>query len=87
VQTGFTNMDTTVAPIAIQGSIVVWSCNPVDGPAMMAKYSNVGHNCDRSVEHQATGYCYKLRSGEWSCAMNDTAHPNADVQRSLPPPR
>jgi hypothetical protein len=87
VQTGYVNMDTTVAPIAIKGSLVTWDCRQVDGPGVMAKYSNAGQNCGRQTERNATGYCYRLRTGQWSCSMTDIAVAQADKQYDLPPPR
>lgn len=85
-QTGFTNMDTGVAPIAIRGTVDSWACRPQDGPAVMAQYSNVGHNCTKSSEPNATGYCYKLRTGAWSCAMNDTTG-SMQSQYNVAPPK
>ncbi len=86
-QTGFVNMDTTTAPIAIRGSLVAWACRPIDGSAVAAKYSNVGQNCDRQIERNAIGYCYRMRTGAWTCAMNGVSIADADREYRLAPPR
>jgi hypothetical protein len=86
-QTGFTNMDTSVAPIAIRGSLQSWSCRPQDPPTVMAKYSNVGQNCSWQDEPVATGYCYKMRSGAWNCTMADVSSTNNQKKYNVPPPR
>lgn len=86
-QTGFTNMDTTVPPMAITGSLLAWSCREQDGPAVMPKYSNVGKNCSRGTETHATGYCWKLRTGAWSCVMSDTGGTITEKQYDIPGPK
>jgi hypothetical protein len=79
-QTGFTNMDTSVPPMAITGSLLAWSCREQDPPTAMAKYSNIGKNCSRGTETHATGYCWKQRTGSWSCDMSDTGGTITDKQ-------
>lgn len=85
-QTGFTNMDTGVAPIAIVGTLDSWQCREQDPPTVLAKYSNVGANCSHHAEGHATGYCYKMRTGAWSCSMWDTNPATTKTEYNVPPP-
>lgn len=86
-QTGFTNMDTSVNPVEIKGHLRNWSCRPQDPPTVMAKYSNVGHNCSYAYEPTDSGYCWKQRTGTWSCVMSDVTNSRTDRQYDIAPPR
>ncbi|MEO8281242.1 MAG: hypothetical protein ABI564_16200 [Ideonella sp.] len=84
-QTGFTNMDTSLPPKEIEGSLVQSICGPVDAK-FDSPYNNYGKNCNRINQKHAKGYCFKQRTGAWSCSMSDVMVSTEDKQYRVGPP-
>jgi hypothetical protein len=84
-QTGFSQMDTRISPIAIRGSFLEYQCSVLD--AMFdSRFNNFGKNCNTYLNRKATGYCYKTTFGDWNCSMNDVFKSDDDKHFNVAPP-
>lgn len=85
-QTGFSQMDTRIPPIAIRGSFLQYQCSTLDAK-FDSRFNNFGKNCNTYLNRKATGYCYKTTFGDWNCSMNDVMKADDDKHFRVPPPR
>jgi hypothetical protein len=74
----FRDIDTTRPAYPIRGSLVRYECR-------RQNEDNVGTNCWRYEEPNASGHCYRTSSGEWNCLMADLALIRTDGVAPPPP--
>ncbi len=85
-QTGFSQMDTRIPPIAIRGSFLQYQCSALDAK-FDSPFNNLGKNCNTYMNRKATGYCYKTTFGDWNCSMTDVMTASDDKHFRVAPPR
>ena len=72
----FPDIDAAHPVFPIRGNLVRYECRRENS-------SNVGTNCVSHVEANASGNCYKITSGDWSCSMSDLVQQTTE---SVAPP-
>jgi hypothetical protein len=72
------DVDTSGPAYPIRGSLVRFECRRQND-------NNVGTNCWRYDEPNASGFCYRTTGGEWNCVMSDTALVRTDEVAPPPP--
>ena len=73
----FPNIDNNHLVYPISGSLVRFVCFTLNA-------NNADQNCSAFVETNASGDCYKMISGDWSCNMSDL---NQQRTENVAPPQ
>lgn len=69
----------------IRGSYTQYMCTK-EYPERGTLY-NIGKNCNRSENRNATGSCYKTTFGDWRCSMFDINQTSDDRTFQIAPPK
>ena len=73
----FEGIDVSKPAYPIKGSLLRYACER-EGRNMAWGRADPGRNCATYEEANATGYCYRVTSGNWACSMSDL------IQRMTP---
>jgi hypothetical protein len=73
----FTGIDAQKPAYDIRGSVVKYTCNPID--------SNIGRNCMRERMPESDGMCYRKTFGDWHCYISGERI--GGFQHDLPAPK
>ena len=79
----FEDADRRAPGYFLKGSFDDYACSPVPPYSIGVP----GHNCSRTPQPKATGYCYRKLAGYWQCYMSDTVDKAGDMNVAPPPAR
>jgi hypothetical protein len=79
----FPDIEATQLAYPIRGSMARYGCER-EGREVAWGRADPGANCVRNVEANASGHCYRMTSGAWSCSMSDLV-PRETTEGVAPP--